>query len=165
VKPEVIPWIAIIISMLSLAVSTLSLYLSWRAFHRDRSDLRVTLKYHPKTGKGTSFRVLLVNHGRRPVHVERVLLRLESGKELLYELTKPIVLQETQSHEFWFPLNDHRADIRSPSEIKRAEAYDTRGNRYTFPSFRLKSQIAFRKLKRQIAKDWTPENDWLKNSR
>jgi hypothetical protein len=149
--PEFI--IAIKISIASLVVSILSLFISWRALTRDRSDLRVSAEFHLESEHGTTFKVRLVNQGRRPIHIENILLRLNSGKSLLSELVSPkIILDEGESYVFLFPLVHYQDEINSPLDIKRAEVYDTKGKKYTFP---------FSKLKKQIVKEWTEDKDWL----
>lgn len=150
--PEVA--VGIVISLVALAISLLSLFFSWRTYERDRNDLKVTATFHLESEQGTAFQVRLVNRGRRPINVESLLLRLKSGKALLPKpVTPKISLDENETYEHWFSLTYYRDEINSPLVIKEAEAYDTHGKKYTFP---------FSKLKKQISKEWTPENDWLK---
>lgn len=152
--PEVI--IGIKISIVSLAVSIISLFISWRALARDRNDLRVTAEFLLESEQGTAFKVRLVNKGRRPINIENILLRLKSGKELIPKLDSPkVVLDENEPCVCWFPLVHYQSEISSPLDIKQAEVYDTHGKKYTFP---------FSKLRKQITKEWTHEKDWLKKA-
>jgi len=133
---------------------------SWLNFRRDRSNLKITLKFHLKTGRGTSFSVYLVNKGRRPVSVNEVLLRLKSNEAWLPSrgsLDSPIKLEETESREICFPLYDVRDKISTPLDIRCVEVKDTAGKKYT--------QGLSRRLRAQIRREWTAENDWLKRER
>ena len=153
--PEVAVGIAI--SVVVLAISLLSLFVAWRTYERDRNDLKVTATFHLESGKGTAFQVRLVNRGRRPINVESILLRLKSGKALLPKpVTPKVALDENETYEYWFSLTYYQDEINSPLDIKRAEAYDTHGKKYSF---------SFSKLKKQISEEWTPENDWLKKAK
>ena len=153
--PEVI--IGIAISIVSLAISLLSLFIAWHTYERDRNDLRITAVFHLESGQGTAFQVHLVNRGRRPINIENLLLRLKSGKALLPKLVAPkIVLAENETYDYWFSLTYYQDELNSPLDIKWAEAYDTHGKKYSFP---------LSKLKKQISKEWTPENDWLKKAK
>jgi len=153
--PEVI--IGIKISIAALTVSIISLFISWRAFERDRSNLKVTAEFHLESGQGTAFKVLLVNRGRRSINIENILLRLKSGKELIPKLDNPrIVLDENELYICWFPIFHYKNEISGPLDIKQVEVYDSHGKKYLFP---------FSKLRKQIYKEWTPENDWLKKAK
>lgn len=153
--PEVV--IGIKISIVSLVISIISLFISWRAFERDRNNLKVTAEFHLESGQGTAFKVHLVNRGRRSINIENILLRLNSGKELMPKLDSPkVVLDENEPYICWFPLFHYKNELNSPLEIKQAEVYDSHGKKYSFP---------FSRLRKQISKEWTPENDWLKNAK
>lgn len=125
-------------NVISLAISILTLMISWsafrlskRAFERHRSDLRLKVKYEHKTGLGHSFWVILVNHGRRLVTIEEVQLCLKSGKVRSYaELSGkninlpvglPVELQETARCHFQFPLYGENGLIHTPLDIKQAK--------------------------------------------
>lgn len=143
-----------IIAGLALVVAFISLYISWRAFRRDSSDLRVSLDFHLKTGQGTAFEVSVVNTGRRTTYIRKVSLYSKSGKESSYRgITSPIILEEAQHRDFLFPLYlpPLKTDFRSPLDVKRVEVHDTLGNKYTFPST-IRSRLSFFRLKRQIGR-------------
>ena len=135
----------------------LSLLISWREFARNRNDLRISVEFLLESGSGAAFKVNLVNRGRRSINIEKILLRLKSGEELTPKLDSPkIVLDENEPCVFWFPLVHYQSEISSPMDIKQAEVYDSHGKKYSFP---------FSKLRKQILKEWTPENDWLKKTK
>lgn len=151
-------WISIVISALALMVSLAN---SIRTWHRDRSDLQVSIFYDPETGLGTSFRVHTLNRGRRIVRIKSVALLVESGKSISYsEIGKSVIvptllprtLEEQECEDFLFPVFAFRDHISSPLEIKQAEVRDTTGHRY---SVRPSS-----KLRRQISAHWS-ENGWF----
>jgi hypothetical protein len=149
--------VAVSISVVALAVSLLSLFVAWRAYERDRSDLKITADFHLQSGQGTAFQVHLVNRGRRPIQIENVLLRLKSGEALtLKRVVAEVVLDENETCDYWFPLFDYRGEIDSPLDISQAEAYDTHGKRHLFP---------FSRLKKRISEEWTPETDCLKKAK
>jgi len=149
--------VAMVVSVVSLAVSLLLLLVALRAYKRDRSDLEITADFRLHSGRGSAFQVHLVNRGRRSVNIEKALLRLKSGEELMpKDRTAEVVLGENQTCDYWFPLFDYRGQIESPLDIRQAEAYDTNGKRYVLP---------FSRLRKRISKEWTPEKDWLKRGK
>ncbi|MHB8855272.1 MAG: hypothetical protein ACYC6K_01465 [Bellilinea sp.] len=152
--PEVV--IAITISIVSLTVSIISLLISWREFARNRNDLRITVEFLLESSSGTAFKVNLVNRGRRSINIEKILLRLKSGEELTPKLDSKIVLDENEPYICWFPLGYYKSEISSPLDIKQAEVYDSHSKKYSFP---------LSKLRAQILREWTPENDWLKKNK
>ena len=149
--------VGVAIRLVALALSLLSVFVAWRAYERDRSTLKMTADFHLEYGRGSAFQVHLVNRGRRSVNIEKALLRLKSGEELMpKDRTAEVVLGENQTCDYWFPLFDYRGQIESPLDIRQAEAYDTNGKRYVLP---------FSRLRKRISKEWTPEKDWLKRGK
>ena len=147
------PEYAEVASSVSLALSSIAVFISWRVYCRDRSHLQTDVEFHLMTGKGTAFLVRLVNKGRRLVSVREVGLRLHSGELLRTpDLVRPLVLGETESGDVLFPLYEYRDRISSPLDVSHAEAWDTTGRRYV---------VSCRRLRSQIAKEWTSETDWL----
>jgi hypothetical protein len=82
---------------------------------------------------------------------------LKSGEELTPKLdSTKIVLDENETCICWFPLVHYQSVINSPLDIERAEVYDSHGKKYSFP---------LSKLRKQILREWAPENDWLKKNK
>ena len=142
--------IVLAISIVSLLISLLSLFVAWFAYRRDRSDLKISVEFHPESEHGIAFQVHLVNNGRRPINIENILLRLKSGKPLLPKPLRPkIILAEKEDKEYWFPLSHYREDITNPLEVRQVEVYDASGKKYLFP---------ISKIKKQITELWTQDS-------
>ena len=143
---------ALIVSVLSMFLSVLAIVFTYLEYRRDRPSLKVTAYFHPETGQGPEFEVYLVNVGRRPIRIPKVALRLKSGGELLpLDWDYGTKLGEQDSCSCRFPLWEYRAELGSPLDVEQAEVYDLDQQKHTFQ---------FRRLKKQIVREWTPV-DWL----
>lgn len=150
--------VPLVFSALLVVVAVGSLIYHRRSFHRDESNLRLALEYRQKTGRGSAFRVTMTNYGRRPVTVKELLLHLKSGEKLSCSEWLPgylpVLLEEAHSKEIWFPIHLHDCEQSrdyAALDVIRAEAIDTLGRRYLFPSGGLLlSRFLLRKLRRQI---------------
>jgi len=75
--------VAIVTSVLLLVISAISLGLHWRAVHRDRSVLCITsVDFETKGDLGSHFKARLVNKGRLPVIIDKVVLRDSQSREV-----------------------------------------------------------------------------------
>jgi len=156
--------ISLVVSGLAFLVSLGAFILSLLAFKRDRSDLQVEVEYQHRTGLGSAFQVVLVNHGRRPVTVTDVRLHFRSDRTLSYSDLSgrninlpsklPASLQGTESCDFLFPVYDDNGLVETPVGFRHAEAQDTLGNRYLFPSRTIRAQIDLLKLRHRISREW-----------
>lgn len=149
---------SLLFSGLALVVSASALILSLLGFRRDRSDLRIRVEYQHESGFGTNLHIVLANHGRRPVSVDRVRLHFKSGKVLsgpaVVDPPLPATLQEADLCTLDLPLYDSWGKlIADPLTFSHAEARDILGKRYIFPARTIRSQIGLLKLRRQIRRE------------
>jgi len=138
----------------ALLASTISMFVSWRAYRRDRSDLRVNLDYRPETGAGTSFHVRVVNFGRRPAMVELVHVNFPSSKPLLESFAGGQEVDEGQPLDVWLPIYSRSEEADVPIKVTGADVYDTLGNKYSYPGISLRKRIEFARMKTAINKHW-----------
>lgn len=118
---------AIVISLCSLGITAYVAY-------RDRGTITATSRYlesyqHMSDG----IYIHVVNSGRRPVTIRRLLLRPADGNVIerrLGENERPLRLLESEDHEF--QLNAQNSDITEWSQLRIAEAVveDSRGKEY-----------------------------------
>jgi len=119
--------IAITIALVSLGVS------AFVAF-RDRGTITAAARYlesYEHISDGVY--VHIVNSGRRPVTIRRLLLTTEDGKEIerrIGENGNPVRLLESEDCEF--QLNAQNSEIQewSSSVIKKAVVEDSHGKQY-----------------------------------
>jgi len=151
---DLLQWICIGISNV---IAGLALLVSWFEYRRNRSHLKIRLQFHLKTKESeAAFLVSVVNSGRRPVSVEKVLLRLRSGetwnyppRDLYGKDARPIELAETIPYPYLFPLQLMPRTANGPLDIKQVEVYDTLGKKYI-------CRVS-RTLRSQIQREWTAE--------
>lgn len=118
---------AIVISLVSLGISAYVAY-------RDKGTITATSRYlesyqHMSDG----IYIHVVNSGRRPVTLRRLLLRATDGSLIERGLGKDersLRLLESEDHEF--QLNPQNSDITEWSQMKFSEAVveDSRGKKY-----------------------------------
>ncbi len=120
------------LAILAFLISTLSLYISWRQYQRDRSHLESSINLLNHYGEMT-YQVRLVNSGRRLVTIQRVYARVRSGKRYPVFDT-PTQLGETKTLEFNVPLMDFGETPNDPNIIVAFEAEDTTGKNHRFPT-------------------------------
>src|SRR5512140_2954964 len=116
------------LSVLAVFLSALSLYVSYRTYHRDASHLKNSLSYDTDAVHGNGYRVRIINDGRRPAMISRVCARVQSGRR--YPVMDTLTpLAETEFRDLQVPLsgfgNGH------PSAIRAFEVEDTAGKVYT----------------------------------
>ena len=61
------------LSIGALIISSISLFLSWRQFSRDRGRLQLKLNFIEQP-RGGAFTLVVTNDGRRPVTISKVFL-------------------------------------------------------------------------------------------
>ena len=149
---------SVIVSIVALFVSLSSLFISWKTYNRDNSDLRVSLDYWLLPDYESRFNVRATNHGRRVVLVERMVINFRNGSVLQDSIAggKPVTEAEPFDHQLPIYDMDDRP-LYIPTEVKSAEAFDTLGRCYKFPRFTLKDWLAFRRLKAEIRQKWADE--------
>jgi len=140
------------IAAVALVISAFSLYLSWRQYSRDRSHLRLSLRFELTTGQGSSYVLRVVNAGRRTANIDSCYARFRSGRR--YPVTdKPMMLEETHATEVSIPLYGFRNSISHPLDLVAFEVRETTGAVHT---------IKTRKIRSSIRQLWTSEVDWLR---
>lgn len=122
------------VSGIAITIALLSLGISAYVAIRDRGTITATARYlesyqHMSDG----VYVHIVNSGRRPVTIRRLLLSTEDGKQIdhrIGENDKPVGLLESENCEF--QLNAKNSEILewSASVIKKAVVEDSRGTKY-----------------------------------
>lgn len=148
---------SLLLSLVALFISGWSASIAWRNSRRDRSDLRIHLKFNPKSGNGSRFLAICTNHGRRSVIISKAILKT-NRKENKYiyhfgdsnsltneqtNLNSPIQLDEGHKIDFTFllySLKHHH--ITHPLQIKQLIIYDTKNKKYKYPSWKPKSLIS-----------------------
>jgi hypothetical protein len=144
------------ISLFALLVSFCSFYISWKAYHRDNSDLRVSLEYWPQPEDYSCFNVRITNHGRRVALVERIIVNFKKGAPLQDSIAGGRAV--TEAEPFDYQLYIYTPDgvpHHIPPEVTSAEIFDTLGRRYRFPGF--SNWIKFRKFRTEIGRLWEEE--------
>jgi len=145
---------SIYLSLLAIAISSLSLWVSWRTYRRDRPDLRPKLNYFPRHGGQSAFNIRVVNYGRRTARVEQYSIQFK-GEEPLYD---SVAGGSPVTADFWIPTYDHRGmPARDPTRVSSLVVIDTLGKKYTYPGRSLSEWLEFRRLKARIKKDWQDE--------
>src|SRR5512146_21230 len=116
------------LSVLAVLFSALSLYVSYRAYHRDASHLKISLHYEADPLHGDGYMVRIINDGRRPATIARVYARVKSGKR--YPVMDTVTrLAETEFRDLPVPISGF--GNRHPSAIRAFEVEDTAGKVYT----------------------------------
>jgi hypothetical protein len=128
--------------------------ISWRAYARDRSRVRLGLHYHPQSGRGTSFRLRVVNHGRRLCYVERAEVLFRAGGPLTETYDPPRALSEAEPLDIWFPLFDKPLSSDIPVGLTGARLTDTLGKTYVTPRRTPSEMLRFFRLKRFVREEW-----------
>ena len=145
----------LVVSIVSLAVASLALFISWRTYRRDRSDIRVSVEYYPESGRGTQFNVRATNHGRRVAFIEHFRVHFKGEEPIGDSVAGGVRLLEGEVHGFWLPIyGPDGKPIRLPPKIKSVEVFDTLGNAYRFPGCSLSKYLRFRTLKSKIRAHW-----------
>ena len=128
------------LSILAVAISGISLYISWRQYSRDRSHLKLGLKVQEDIRNGPTFIISVVNVGRRPTTIVRGYALVSSGKRYPVFDT-PTVLEETKTLEFSVPFAGFEKTFSFPYIIKAFEIEESTGKRSSIKTRHLKNQI------------------------
>jgi hypothetical protein len=146
------------ISLVALLIIFCSFYVSWKVYHRDSPDLRVSLEYWPQPEDQSCFNVRITNHGRRVALVERIIVNFKNSTSLQDSIAGG--RRVTEAEPFDYQLFIYRVDgipHHIPPKVKFVEVFDTLGRRYKFPGLSLKDWLAFKQLKAKIYKLWDEE--------
>ena len=144
-----------LLSILSLLVSILAFIYSYMAYRRDRSKVKIDVKFHLLSGHGTEFIVTVTNVGRRPLQIDDVILSIRSGIKLRPIFFNPIMLHEAENKDFVFSLHSHKEHFQDPLDFRYIEVVDSLGNRYVYPTWA--ARLKYWKLRRQIKREWKRE--------
>ena len=136
------------LSIFAVFISSISLYISWRNFRRDRSHLKIKLDFKVHPGRGSEYLVNIVNDGGRTTTVTKVFARLKSKKRYPV-FDGPTPLGETQSKEISVPMAGFKS-LLHPLGIRAFEVEDSTGKVYRTRTW---------KLWYHIRKKWSPEID------
>ena len=148
---------SIVISSFALLVSGIALFISWRTYTRDRSDIRINLEYDGQSGQGTRFNLRVINRGRRIAFIELQKLNFIDADPLHDSTAGGQPVGEGEVFDWWYPIFGMNGPMRDPTQIKSVEVFDTVGNRYVYPGFSLRNILEFRKLKTRIRHHWLEE--------
>lgn len=122
------------LSGIAIAISVVSLGLAIYVTVRDRGAVSASARYLPSfQSLSDGIYIHVVNSGRRPVTVRRLLLEAE-GRSYEHRLEKekqPVRLMESEDYEF--QVNPQNSEMLKWAESKILEAAveDSRGKKYT----------------------------------
>jgi hypothetical protein len=146
------------ISIFALLVSFCSLYISWKAYKRDTSDLQVSLDYWSWPEHESRFNVRTINFGRRIAFVERIKINFNKSEPLQDSIAGGHPVKEAEPFDFQLTIyHPNGIPHHTPTQVKSLEVYDTLGKCYKFPGYSIKNWIAFIRLKSQIRELWNKE--------
>lgn len=123
-----------IVSDAAIAISLLSFCLSGYAVFRDRGAVSASAKYLSSfQNLSDGIYVHVVNSGRRPVTIRRLVLEVENGSSFEHKLVKdrqPVRLLESVDYEF--QVNPQNSEILrwAESKVLRSVVEDSRGKKY-----------------------------------
>jgi hypothetical protein len=155
---------SILISLLALFVSLFSFWVSWKAYHRDSSNLRVKLFYQSLPNGESFFNIGVTNFGRRVSFAERFIINFKKSEPLQTSIAGGHSIAE--SEPFYIQLHIYGMDgipHHIPPDVTSVEVYDTRDRRYMFPRLSIKDLIEFMKLRAEIRKLWETEQELSKS--
>jgi hypothetical protein len=115
---------AFVVSMASLALSTYAVV-------RDRGTITASARY-PKRFRKVLIHV--VNSGRRPVTLRRLVLQARGGEHYEYPLLKgeeSVRLMESEAFEGPLPAPDQDVSQWANTEFSKCEIEDSRGKKYS----------------------------------
>jgi hypothetical protein len=141
------------LSIVALVLASISLYVSWRQYERDRSHLKLSLQFQVQTGQGSAYILTIVNSGRRPATIQKCFAKLKDDPTYYPVFDKSTVLTETQAQEISIPLYGFRESLSHPLDIELFAVEDTTSKRWS-----IRTNI----IGREIRQAWTPAADWLK---
>jgi len=124
------------LSTLALVISCASFFLSWRQFVRDASRLKLYLNYERETGSG-SFKLTIINDGRRPVTIEKIYLVATDNKRYSV-LAGNFELEESQPYDVSIVLSAYGLH---PVEVSRIIVWDTNGRKKSISTRNLQKKI------------------------
>lgn len=128
------------ISIFALGISALALFISWRQYVRDQSNLKLAVRIHNDIVDGPMFILKAVNKGRRPLTIIQAYARVSSGKAYPVYDTRT-TLDETEMLEFSVPFSGFFNTISSGYYIKAFEFEDTTGKRHIVKTRRLRKDV------------------------
>lgn len=122
------------LSGIAITISVVSLGLSVFVVFRDKGTVSASSRYLPSfQNLSDGIYVHIVNSGRRPVTVRRLVLEIEDGNSYEHKLEKerqPVRLLESEEYEF--QLNPQNSEILkwAESKIVKAVVEDSRGKQF-----------------------------------
>jgi len=120
------------LSITAIIISAISLYISWREYERDRSQLKASLSIVDDNKGGETFLLKIVNSGRRPVNIRTVYARLRNRRR--YPVFDTLtLLEETKNLEISIPFEG----FKNPGNVVAFEVDDTTGRRYSIKTRRV----------------------------
>jgi hypothetical protein len=126
------------VSGAALLLSALSLYISYRNYHRDVGVLKLTLRFEADPSHGNLYLLTITNIGRRPVTLIKVVARLKNQERcVVYDSN--IVLNETASKEIIVPMVGFHNE--SPLMIRAFDAEDSSGRIYRVRTWKMYRQV------------------------
>jgi hypothetical protein len=137
------------LSIIAILFSAVSLYISWRAFQRDDSRLKIKLDFEVTHSVGNAYNVKITNLGRHPASIEKVYARLYNLKRYPV-FNSADSLKEMESRTVSVPMSGFHS--MHPMGIIAFEVEDA-GEKIT--------RTYTWKLWRHIRKTWKPEWDKL----
>lgn len=121
-------WLTIGFSTVALLISSVSLFISWRNFRRDRSHLKLTLEYERQAGPEGQYQLTVTNDGRRAATLTEVNALLWFRERCtVYQQSTP--LEEGKQKRILVPLA-MIPSLSTPLRVRAFEARDSVGNRY-----------------------------------
>jgi len=111
----------------SLVISLIALWVSWLAYRRDKSHLKLALEFQGNSISDGKYHITITNDGRRPSTLSEVAARIGFGKrQVFYE--QELTLDEGKTKSISAPLQLFQ--IQHPLAIMSFEAKDTTGKKY-----------------------------------
>lgn len=111
----------------ALIISLIALWVSWLTYRRDKSHLKLTLKFQGNSTSNGKYHITITNDGRRPSTLSEVAAHIGFRKrQVFYE--QEITLDEGKTKSISALLQLFR--VRHPLEIMSFEARDTTGKKY-----------------------------------
>lgn len=125
-------------SIAAILISAASLYLSYRNYRRDTSRLKILTRFEASAAHGCLYTLTMVNVGRRPVTVTKVLACLK-GRQRFPVFDSTTLLAETASREIIIPMTGF--GNKHPLTITAFEVQDSSGKVYVSQTWKLRWQI------------------------
>jgi hypothetical protein len=127
-EPLLKDWLTIGLSSAAFIVSCASFVLSWQNFRRDRSHLRITLKFEDRPQQQAQYEVTITNDGRRSAKLIEVAALLWFRKRhIIYQ--QDTSLGEGEQKSIIVPLAMIHS-ISTPLSIRAFQARDSVGHIY-----------------------------------